>query len=56
MTIKKVRGKPPGNCVNSSEGGISPNKVGDLIYQVLSGQLSTVVNEIIVEVELSDND
>ena len=56
VSIKKIRGKAPGNCVNTSEDGVSLKEFGDLIYEVLSGQLSKVAHEIIAEIELSDND
>ena len=53
--MEKICGKAPGDSVNTSEDRVSLNEIGDSIYQVLSEQLSTVANEIMAEIELSDN-
>lgn len=38
------------------EGEVDRKAIGDSIYQVLSGHLSTVAREIMVEIELPDNE
>ncbi|MFC1876706.1 hypothetical protein ACFL2E_05465 [Thermodesulfobacteriota bacterium] len=53
---KNIRDKTPVNSANSSEDGVSLKEAGDLIYELLSGGLSAVANEIIAEIELSEDD
>jgi hypothetical protein len=55
VPTKNDRGEITGNCVNISEDGVSLYRIGDSIYELLFEQLSSVANEIIAEIELSDD-
>ena len=53
---KKTNIKAQGTLEGLPKCEVSRERIGDLIYQVLSGKLSAVYNEIIAEIELVDNE